>query len=271
MAPPVRPPAVAGSFYPATVRGLRDALQKLCPTAVPPSPAIALVAPHAGYVYSGALAGSVWSRVIIPDTVLLLAPNHTGMGSRFGVWAKGAWETPLGSLPVDEDMASELLDTVPGISADIRSHQREHSLEVHLPFLQHLRPDVKIVPVSVSISDADDIGEAGAAIARVVSSRKVLIAASTDMTHFASARKAAEMDAPALAAVERLDWRGLLSYVLGNRVSMCGVRPVALALAASARLGAKRADLVGYTHSGVVTGDTGEVVAYAGFVIPREK
>jgi AmmeMemoRadiSam system protein B len=209
--------------------------------------------------------------VVIPGTVVLLAPNHTGMGSRFGVWARGAWETPLGSVPVDEDMATELLDTVPGLSADNKSHLREHSLEVHLPILQYLRPGTKIVPISVSISDADDIGSAAVALGRVVAARASLIAASTDMTHFSSAQRASEQDAPAIAAIGKLDWRELLAYVLGNRVSMCGVRPVALMLASVARMGAKRADLVGYTHSGVVTGETNEVVAYAGFVVPREK
>ncbi|MFA4986639.1 MAG: AmmeMemoRadiSam system protein B [Candidatus Brocadiia bacterium] len=266
----IRNPAVAGQFYPGGAAELRKVVAKLTATAAKPSLAYALIAPHAGYVYSGHLAGAVYSRAIIPASVVLLCPNHTGMGATMGVWHKGAWRTPLGDVLVDEQLASELLDTVPGLEADTAAHIREHSAEVHLPFIQCANPGTKIVVISVSEYDLYALLEAGEHIGRALAGKDALIIASTDMTHFKSAEVAAKLDGPAIEAIRILDPRGLYTYVVGNDVSMCGVLPVTMALQAARTMGAKRADLVGYTHSGHASGDYSSVVAYAGFVLPRE-
>ncbi|RKY21961.1 MAG: AmmeMemoRadiSam system protein B [Planctomycetota bacterium] len=265
----VRRPAVAGSFYPASERELSAMLERLCARAAPPEKAVGAIAPHAGYVFSGGLAGAVWSRVVVPRTVLLLGPNHTGMGAPFAVWDRGAWLTPLGAVEVDAALAEEILDTVPLLERDYRAHTAEHSIEVHLPFLQHFNPDVKIVPVCISHAGKDELIGMGEELGSLLAGRtgEVLVGASTDMTHFRPAETAARLDAPALEAVAALDAEGLYDYVVGNRVSMCGVMPVTVLLAAAVRMGAERAENVGYTHSGMVTGDHSDVVAYAGFVI----
>jgi AmmeMemoRadiSam system protein B len=271
-----RPPLVAGQFYPGTRGSLLAVLDRCIPSGVKAEKAIGLVAPHAGYLYSGATAGAAFARAVIPERVAVLAPNHTGTGEPIAVWARGAWSTPLGEIPVDEELTGALLRRCPEATDDRTAHfvddqfsRQEHSLEVQLPFIQRLNPAARILPVCVGTHDKRALASLGDALAEVVRGApgEVLIVASSDMTHFEPAAQARTKDDLAIARVRALDPEGLLATVRKHSISMCGVAPVAAMLWAAKSLGAKECELVDYSHSGMVTGDHSEVVGYAGLVV----
>ncbi|MDZ7816347.1 MAG: AmmeMemoRadiSam system protein B [Planctomycetota bacterium] len=266
-----RRPCAAGTFYPADPQKLRTTVLSLSPSQSDPEPARAVVVPHAGYQFSGALAADVLSQVIVPKTCILLGPNHTGMGAPYSVWNKGAWEMPFGDVPIDEDLAEQLLDTIPLLSSDTAAHRREHSIEVQLPLLMNRNPELSVVPVSLSSHDLDALVDIGEKLAEIVRERSVLVVASNDMTHFESAETAARMDSPSIDAMLNVQPETLYEYVTGHRVTMCGVVPVTVTLAMCRELGVDKGRKVGYTHSGKATGDLSSVVAYLGMIFPREK
>ncbi|MGC4116501.1 MAG: AmmeMemoRadiSam system protein B [Myxococcales bacterium] len=264
-----RSPAVAGRFYPGDGRTLdRDVSGYLEAAKATPAPAIAVMAPHAGYVYSGAIAAAAYARVVVPKTAIVLCPNHTGMGARKSLWADGAWKIPGGELKVDEALA-ETLRAVVGLEPDSLAHQHEHSLEVQLPFLRARNPDVSIVPVCLSSLGVRECVKLGEGIAHAIAPQRadVLLVASTDMTHFLTAEDAKRLDSMALDRVLALDPEGLYETVETNDISMCGYLPTTVVLAAARALGAKTARLVRYGNSGEASGDFDRVVGYAGVVI----
>lgn len=263
-----RPPAVAGRFYPEAEAPLRKLLADYLPKpAASPLRTIAVFAPHAGFIYSGRIAGALYQQIEIPDRVILLCPNHTGRGKRISVWGKGSWVTPMGEVPVDEPIANALVEASGGkASLDRLAHLAEHAIEVHLPFLLARNPRVRIVPITLGKMGLEDIEELGEAIAKVVAREpvgSVLVIASTDMTHFESAEVAKEADRSALDAVAQLDPKGLYNTVVENEISMCGFIPTTTALFTAKRLGARNSHLVSYGNSGETSGDFGNVVAYA--------
>ena len=261
---------VAGQFYPGRPRELREALGLLTQPGAAREKARAVVSPHAGYVYSGSVAGAVFSSVAIPDTVLIMGPGHRPIRPVFAVQAEGSWETPLGEVPIEKGLAKALLEACPACRSDAKAHEQEHSLEVQVPFLQHFVPDVSIVPVCIShaasYGDLDGLGRAVADAARGFG-RDVLIVASTDMSHYVSRAEAREKDGLAIGRILALDPEGLFRTVLQEDISMCGFQPVVAALVAARELGAVKAELVRYATSGDVTGDDREVVGYAGLRI----
>jgi AmmeMemoRadiSam system protein B len=265
----IRPPAVAGQFYPGTRGSLLAVLDRCIPSGIKAERAIGLVAPHAGYLYSGATAGAAFARAIVPERVVVLAPNHTGIGEPIAVWARGAWSTPLGDVPVDEELAGALLRRCPEASADQTAHLHEHSLEVELPFIQRRNPSARILPVCVGTHDEGALAALGEALAEAArgAGGDVLIVASSDMTHYEPAERARAQDDLALERVRALDPKGLLAIVRKRSISMCGVAPVAAMLWAAKALGARECELVDYSHSGMVTGEDGRVVGYAGLVV----
>ena len=232
-------------------------------------PALMAMVPHAGYVYSGATAGRVFGAIEVPNRVIVLCPNHTGRGARLSIWAKGEWDTPLGAVPVDEELAGAILEEDSRFTDDSRAHRNEHAIEVELPFLLVKNPEFRLTPIVISHWRTEELVSFGQAIARAVQrvDGPVLIVASTDMSHFVSADEAKAGDDKALKAVVSLDPKQLCDTVLGEGISMCGVMPTAVALAAANSLGASQSELVDYTHSGLVTGDNSSVVAYAGVII----
>ncbi len=262
-----RKPFVAGQFYPGSARELRQALRLMTDPAAPKAKAIAVISPHAGYVYSGAVAGAVFSSVFVPDTVIVLGPGHRPIRPLFAIQSEGAWETPLGEVPIESRLAKALLEACPDCRNDAKAHEQEHSLEVQIPFLQYFNPKVAIVPVCVShtadLADLEGLGKAAAEAVRAFGSA-VLIVASTDMSHYVSRAEAKEKDGLAIDRILALDPAGLFRTVVGEDISMCGFQPVTAALAAARELGAVRADLVRYATSGDVTGDDRGVVGYAG-------
>jgi AmmeMemoRadiSam system protein B len=266
----IRKAAVAGAFYPGLASELRRELGALIDPAADKVRAKAVISPHAGYIYSGPVAGAVFSSVVLPDTFVILAPSHRPIRPVFAVMEKGAWETPLGAVPVAEDLAAAVLALSEDLKVDPAAHDREHSLEVQLPFLQYLNPRISIVPIAVSyLATYRQLEDLGRAVAAGITGlgRDVLVIASTDMSHYISREEAEARDALALRRILALDPRGLFDVVKAEGLSMCGFQPTAAALVAAKALGAEKAELVRYATSGDRTGDDREVVAYAGLRI----
>jgi AmmeMemoRadiSam system protein B len=269
----IRPPAVAGSFYPAQAPRLVEVIQQCladCPAGR--KRACAVMVPHAGLAYSGACAGRVFGAVAIPPIVAILAPNHTGrVGARGGAsaWTHGGFDTPLGRMNIAEEFLGALLGRCPLVEHDPTAHAGEHAIEVELPFLQTLAPDALLAPIVLAWDDWRSCHELGTALAETVrdSARPVLLVASSDMTHYEPAEACQRKDRMALAALERLDGAELLATCRRERITMCGRAPAATVVQAARLLGATAAEVVDYRHSGWVTGDDSSVVAYAGVVI----
>jgi len=277
----VRTPAVAGRFYPAHSEQL---LREVREYTSPPQPgrvsAIGCVAPHAGYIYSGRVAGAVFSRLEIPTHCIILCPNHTGKGVPLAIMTASAWQTPLGVVAVSE-LGSRLLQRFPALEENSAAHQSEHAIEVQLPFLQaarselqlglqsELKSGVKIVPIAIGTRNFEVLRLLGEALADVVGEwkEKVLIIASSDMNHYEPDPITRIKDHKAIERVLALDAAGLSEVVTNEEISMCGVGPTIAMLTAANRLGATRATLAQYATSGDVSGDRDAVVGYAGIII----
>lgn len=267
-------PAVAGRFYPGDPQRLSAevaALMKIParPAAqVKPRPAIALVGPHAGYVYSGSILGQTYAGVVVPPRVVLMCPNHTGRGVARSLWPGGGWQLPTGTVPVDEALGEALREHC-GAVPDRDAHRLEHAIEVHLPFALARQPDLRIAALCLAGLDVSACRELGEGLARVVREcdEPVLLVASTDMSHYISAREAAVLDGLALDRVQALDPEGLLATVRERGITMCGVVPTTVTLFAARALGATEAELVRYGSSGERSGDYERVVGYAGLVV----
>jgi AmmeMemoRadiSam system protein B len=263
-----RTAAVAGTFYPDNPAALRRLIGSFVDPTAKALPARAVIAPHAGYQYSGAVAGAVYSSVILPEHVVILAPAHRPQKTVFAVWTEGVWETPLGTVAVATDLAEAILVRCPGMVAAPEAHAQEHSLEVQIPFLQYFRESISLVPINVSNrASYDQLSGAGEAIAGAIRALggDVLVIASTDMSHYVPAAQAKALDRMAIDRILALDPRGLVETVFERDISMCGVLPTAAAIIAAVLLGATSAELIAYATSGDVTGDDREVVGYAGF------
>jgi hypothetical protein len=272
----IRNPAVAGPFYSASAATLEAEVASYLDSSAQPAPVIAAISPHAGLMYSGPVAGSVYSRVAVPATVILIGPNHTGIGPPVSVYPEGTWQMPGGEVSVDRDLAEKILARCPHAEADISAHWREHCLEVQLPFLQHRRRHVRIVPIVLGIRDpalCRTIGECLAAIIAqsagpaATAGGQPLLVASTDMNHYESDAITRDKDRHAIEAITRLDPDGLDAAVTTHCISMCGIAPTLAVLHAARALGATGATLVRYATSGDRNGDRTRVVGYAGFTI----
>jgi len=268
----IRNPVVADLFYP----GKPEALSRELKTLVEPADkkgkketALGIMAPHAGYVYSGRVAGQVYSRIEVPPVAVILGPNHTGQGSPASLFAEGEWRMPLGPVRIDRELAQKILSLSGLLSPDPRAHQQEHSLEVQVPFLQYFNPGIAIVPICLGRLDYPECEEIGQALARALKGLepRPLIVASSDMTHYETQKSAEKKDKAAIDKILKLDPKGLLTVVEKDDISMCGVIPTAVMLIAALALGAKKAELVAYATSGDVSGDYAKVVGYAGIKI----
>jgi AmmeMemoRadiSam system protein B len=283
MTPAVRTPAVAGRFYPGRAEDLlREVREFTSPSKTPIETgridAIGCVAPHAGYIYCGGVAGAVYSRLKIPERCVILCPNHTGKGRPLAIMANTTWQTPLGEVAADADTAARLLRRFPALQEDSAAHRAEHAIEVQLPFLQASRPELKIVPIAIGTSDFDVLRGLGETLADVIADHheedqkterqaKVLIIASSDMNHYESDTITRIKDHKAIERVLAMDARGLWEVVLNEDISMCGFGPTVVMLTAAKLLGATSATLVKYATSGDVSGDYESVVGYAGIIV----
>jgi hypothetical protein len=265
----VRPPVVAGRFYPREAQELLREVRGYTAVEGQKISAIGCVAPHAGYMYSGHVAGAVYARLELPRRFIILCPNHTGVGEPLAVMSDGAWQTPLGEAPVDSDLAAALKQDFGLVHEDPLAHRAEHALEVQLPFLQALAGEFRFVPITVGVGRLDTLEALGEAMARVIAAQKekVLIIASSDMNHYESDKVTRAKDNKAIKKMLDLDPRGLHEVVRREDVSMCGYGPAVAMLTAAKRLGARRAELIKYATSGDVSGDRDAVVGYAGIVV----
>ncbi len=278
----VRRPAVAGFFYPAApsalLRSLEEVFRRAGYAEVPhvaesgPRSIRGAMCPHAGYAYSGHVAAAAYARLAedgAPDVFVLVGPNHTGLGEMISIYPEGAWETPLGRISVDSELAAEIQENCPLARFDQLAHMKEHSLEVQLPFIQAVFGEAKIVPIAMLDQSPGAAASLGSAIASACSSlgRDCVVIASSDMSHYEPAEIAERKDRKALEAIISMNVEALYEVVSELNISMCGYGPAAAMLIASKLLGAEKAELVTYSHSGETTGDYSAVVGYASVVV----
>jgi len=265
----IREPVVAGQFYSADAKALRQNIQSYFKTPDLLIEAKAIVAPHAGYLYSGAVAGEVYSAIRLPKRFIILGPNHTGRGEALSLHPAGDWRTPLGLVSIDEELNARLLAECSRLREDRAAHLREHSLEVQIPFLQMLVAEFRFAAICVGTTDHSALTSLGHALARVIQSspEPILLVASSDMTHYEPAETAARQDQHAIDRILAVDPDGLYRVVIEKDISMCGFAPTVAALTACRELGATAGKLIRYTNSGCVSGDYHSVVAYAGMAV----
>ena len=265
----VRHPAVAGRFYPRDRDTLLEEVRSYLSPQAATAPALGCVVPHAGYVYSGVVAGAVYARIDLPRQCIVLCPNHTGKGRPLAIMSSGAWETPLGQAPIDSALAGALQERFDLLTEDENAHRSEHAIEVELPFLQVRRPDFSFVPIALGTGQFEILEKLGDAIAEVVQQHRerILIIASSDMNHYESDAVTRVKDHKAIERILALDARGLFDVVAKEKISMCGLGPTVAMLTATRRLGATSAELIRYATSGDVSGDREMVVGYAGMVV----
>ena len=274
-----RHPAVAGYFYEGTANSLKEQVQEFIVAGAEKVKALGALSPHAGLMYSGPVAGAVYSRIELPDTFVLIGPNHTGLGAPVSIMCEGDWETPLGSVGIDGTLARSILSKSSLIREDTLAHLREHSLEVQLPFIQYFKSGIKIVPIQMLDTRLETCLAVGRAVGEAIAEcgmrnaelkaefPKILIVASSDMTHYESARAAKEKDEKAIRNILDLDPEGLYRTIKTHGITMCGFGPAVAMLTACKALGASKAELVKYQNSGDVSGDFEQVVGYAGVIV----
>lgn len=265
----VRHAAVAGQFYPRNADKLRAEIKSFTESTAPAIAALGCVAPHAGYIYSGHVAGAVYGRLELPETFIIMCPNHTGVGTPLSIMSEGEWETPLGNVSIDSELASELKSRCSLLSEDAGAHRSEHAVEVQLPFLQARRGQFTFVPIAVGTSRFEALGMLGNAIGNTIVSagRRVLVIASSDMNHYEADSLTRVKDARAIERLLALDPRGLYEVVTRENISMCGYGPAVAMLTATKILGAESAELIKYATSGDISGEREQVVGYAGIAV----
>lgn len=274
-----RYPAVAGAFYEATREKLVGRIKwcfthNLGPGRIPEvstirrKESIGFIVPHAGYMYSGPVAAHAYYRIAVegkPDVFVIVGPNHTGIGTAVSVYDKGIWVTPMGEVKIDSEFAAELLRNSNYLDVNYAAHTYEHSIEVQLPFLQHLFEYFTFVPIVMSYQVPEVAKDLANAI--VNASRKlgkdVVVLASSDLTHYEPHEVAYAKDAEVLKAIISLKPEDVYDIVITKDVSMCGVGPVLTLLYVAILSGGKSGEVLKYATSGDVTGDLEAVVGYA--------
>ncbi len=254
----------AGSFYPSRGEEIKSFFDRV-ECRKPKIKAIGAISPHAGYIYSGKTAYKTLCSIDIPDTVIIFCPNHRGLGWALSVSPEDSWETPFGEIKIDMDLSREIADFSYS-KLDSVAHLYEHSLEVQLPILKLLKPDVKIVAVSVGLGDADILKDFSHHIYEKTKDKNVLFLASSDMSHYVPADYAEKQDFAVIEAMKNLNADLAYNLVETRNISMCGIYPAYIMLNLAKLKGATTGEVIEYTNSGVVTGDYNEVVAYLGMV-----
>lgn len=276
----IRKPAVAGIFYESDPESLKKRIEwcfkhSLGPGKIPEEgnkrEIKGVIAPHAGFIYSGPIAAHSYSEIVedgFPQTFIILCPNHTGIGSGVSVAKEGSWNTPLGDVEIDEEFASELLGESSIIDSDYTAHSQEHSCEVHIPFLQYFKKEFKIVPISMWMQDIETSQEIAIAIkkAALKLKRDIVVIASTDFTHYQAQEVAFRNDHIVLQSIEEMNEMQMLETVSKLNVTMCGYGPVATTILVSKMLNASEGKILKYATSGDITGDYSSVVGYASAV-----
>jgi AmmeMemoRadiSam system protein B/AmmeMemoRadiSam system protein A len=265
----IRNPVVSGQFYPASPSQLKAMIEGMVDEKAAKEEVIGLVSPHAGYIYSGRVAGAVISQIKFKDTFIIMGPNHTGMGKPCSIMTEGRWKTPLGEVEIDSELGTRILSSSSYLQEDFAAHQYEHSIEVQIPFLQYFKPDIRFVPIILAYSSGAIYKEIGREIAKAIkdSGKEVVIIASSDMTHYEPQESAQRKDMHAIEAILDLNEDELLRRIYELDISMCGYAPTVSLISAAKELGATGAELVKYQTSGDTSGDYTSVVGYAGIII----
>ena len=265
----IRQPVVSGQFYPESPDQLKTMIEGLVDEKAVKEEVIGLVSPHAGYIYSGPVAGTVISRIKFKDTFVIIGPNHTGRGKPLSIMTQGVWETPLGEVEIDSELGERILATSSHLQEDYTAHQYEHSIEVQIPFLQYFKRDIRLVPIMLACSSLTTYKEIGQELAKAIkdSKKEVVIIASSDMTHYEPQESARSKDTKAIEAILDLNEDELLKRVDELNISMCGYAPTISLISAARELGTTGAELVRYQTSGDTTSDYSSVVGYAGIII----
>ena len=283
----MRKPAVSGQFYPADEQELISSIEQSFMSRfgtgklpqIRPERAgrlVGLVCPHAGYIYSGPAAAQAYNVLAddgMPDTAIILGPNHYGLGAKAALDTREAWSTPLGNVHCDEGLGMQILEYSNYLKRDSLAHEREHSIEIQLPFLQYLDKNIRITPISIAHHtkiDAMELAEdLGSAIARAAAGKNIIIIASSDLSHYENKITAAAHDSAAIGHIIALDPIGLIDEVYDRDITMCGAIGTAVMLEACKRIGANTARKLIYYSSGDITGDTDQVVGYASIAVER--
>jgi AmmeMemoRadiSam system protein B len=269
----LRMAAVSGRFYPSDPTELAALIREYTKTdkTVIPVRVKACLVPHAGYVYSGHVAGAVYGRIIIPKKIVILGVRHYPRGENAAILSSGAWRTPLGDAAIDEPLAAALCAACPLLCEDSVAHSSEHSLEVQIPFLQALQPGCTFVPIALGTVRFEDLATVGEAIGRVIagSSEEILLLTTSDLNHYENDATTRVKDRKAIGQILALDASGLYDTCRNEAISMCGLGPTVAMLTALQSLGSARAELVRYATSGDVSGDFGAVVGYAGIIFSK--
>jgi AmmeMemoRadiSam system protein B len=279
----LRLPAVAGRFYPANTNELAAAVRRMIAPRIGSATSLtasdekisvaACLVPHAGYMYSGAVAGEVLGGIALPKKILILGVRHFPRGESAAILSSGTWRTPLGDAPIDTELATALRDACPLLREDSVAHSQEHSLEVQIPFLQVLAPEFSFVPVALGTLRFDDLVRVGEAVARILSAAKerVLLLATSDLNHYEDDATTRVKDAKAVEKLLALDARGLFDVCRTEKISMCGLGPAVATITALRGMGVTNGELIRYATSADVSGDTTSVVGYAGIVWENTK
>jgi len=265
----LRKPAVSGQFYPARVKGLTEIIDRFKPKESSKISAKGIIVPHAGYVYSGEVAVTTVSQVLAKPRLILLGPNHTGLGEPFALWTKGKWQIPFADIDIDEELAVKILERKGVIEEDEVAHKYEHSLEVQLPILYRFFGQFKFVPIACQQATLEIYQKVADQIIEAISDIKndILFVASTDLTHYEPDASARAKDRIAIEAIVNLDQAGLINQVKKNNITMCGLAPVAILIGCMKSLSATKAQVSLYQTSGDSSGDYTSVVGYLGMVI----
>jgi len=265
----LRKAAVAGRFYPAHAASLRSEIAGYLGSPGPTRKALGVVVPHAGYMYSGHVAGAVYASVTLPRHTIILCPNHTGRGDALSIMSSGEWEIPLGKVEIDSGLALELMHRCHLLTENADAHRFEHSLEVQLPFLFYLRSDIQFVPITIGTGGYPLLERLGRAVAETLKDfgEEVLIIASSDMNHYESDQITRAKDKKAIDKVLALDPKGLYEVIKSEAVSMCGYGPAIVMLFGTQYAAKREAELIKYATSGDVSGDWAQVVGYAGMAV----
>jgi len=280
----LRKPTVAGSFYAGDPTSLKKEIEncflhKLGPGELPSTiikgerEIVGLISPHAGYIYSGPIAANGFYKIALdgkPDTIIILGPNHRGFGEDISIMVEGKWETPLGELEIDTDIAENILKNSKTIKKDKKAHQYEHSIEVQLPFIQYIfGKNTKFVPICMTRQDINTDIEIAQSICSSVVDKNILIIASSDFTHYEPQEYAKNIDKQAINAILNFNPKKLYDMIYRQNLSMCGPGPITVMLIACKTLGAKKAELLKYATSGDVSGMYDQVVGYASIIIRK--
>ncbi|MCX8031557.1 MAG: AmmeMemoRadiSam system protein B [Thermodesulfovibrionales bacterium] len=264
-----RTPAVAGQFYHNNPEKLKAQVEQYILKNQIKEKVLGIVSPHAGLIYSGPVAGAVYSSIKFPEIFILLGPNHTGMGSTVSIMRQGSWLTPAQEFLIDEELSKTIIKHIPFAVDDPKAHKFEHSLEVQLPFIAYFSDSAKIVPISImkaTLSECQEIGK-GLAKAILEAKKDIVMVASTDMSHYVSDKIARKLDRLAIDKILELNPKGLYEVVKSESISMCGYIPTTIMIFAALELGAKEAKLIKYATSADINNDYDYVVGYAGLII----